>query len=42
LGSDFGSQGEKAREEVAGFLKIVDERAKYYEEKAATRERTLA
>ncbi|HET9876744.1 MAG TPA: acyl-ACP desaturase [Mycobacterium sp.] len=37
--ADFGPQGEKAREEVAGFLSLVDERAKYYEEKAAARDR---
>lgn len=36
--SDFGQEGEKAREEVADFLKLVDERAKYYEEKAAARQ----
>ncbi|HEX7323153.1 MAG TPA: acyl-ACP desaturase [Mycobacterium sp.] len=34
---DFGPEGEKAREEVDGFLKLLDERAKYYEEKAAQR-----
>ncbi|HEX7323069.1 MAG TPA: acyl-ACP desaturase [Mycobacterium sp.] len=37
--SDFGPEGEKAREEVDGFLKLLDERAKYYEEKALERER---
>ncbi|HEU4362978.1 MAG TPA: acyl-ACP desaturase, partial [Mycobacterium sp.] len=35
--SDFGPEGEEAREQVVGFLKIVDERAKHYEEKAAAR-----
>ena len=31
--NDFGSVGEKAREELIGFLGLVDERARYYEEK---------
>lgn len=35
--SDFGPDGEQAREQVIGFLKIVDERARYYEEKSAAR-----
>lgn len=35
--SDFGPEGEKAREEVAQFLAVVEERARYYEEKAAAR-----
>lgn len=39
--SDFGPDGEKARDEVAGFLKLIDERAKYYEEKAAARNSVL-
>jgi acyl-[acyl-carrier protein] desaturase len=37
--SDFGPDGEKARDDLAQFLGAVDERAKYYEEKAADRER---
>jgi len=32
--SDFGPEGEKARTDLAEFLATVDERAKYYEEKA--------
>lgn len=39
---DFGPEGEKARDETAGFLKMVDERAKYYEEKAEARESVSA
>ena len=35
--SDFGPAGEQARTELAGFLDAVDERARYYEEKAARR-----
>ena len=35
--SDFGPVGEKAREELIGFLGLVDERARYYEEKAERR-----
>ena len=35
---DFGPDGEQAREQVIGFLQLVDERAKHYEEKAATRQ----
>lgn len=31
--TDFGPEGEKAREELAQFLGVVDERARYYEEK---------
>jgi acyl-[acyl-carrier-protein] desaturase len=37
--SDFGPEGEKARTELAQFLAAVDERAKYYEEKAEARKR---
>lgn len=32
--TDFGTAGEQAREQIAGFLAMVDERATYYEEKA--------
>ena len=32
--TDFGTAGERAREQIAGFLAMVDERATYYEEKA--------
>ncbi|KAA0114521.1 acyl-ACP desaturase [Mycolicibacterium sp. P9-22] len=35
--SDFGAEGEQARTELAQFLDAVDERARYYEEKAARR-----
>ncbi len=35
--NDFGSVGEKAREELIGFLGLVDERARYYEEKQQQR-----
>jgi len=35
--NDFGPAGEKAREELIGFLGLVDERARYYEEKQASR-----
>ncbi|WP_102143610.1 acyl-ACP desaturase [Mycobacterium hubeiense] len=35
--SDFGPDGEQARETLAQFLAAVDERARYYEEKAAAR-----
>lgn len=35
--SDFGPQGEHARDETAQFLDAVEERAKYYEDKAAAR-----
>ncbi|NDJ89658.1 acyl-ACP desaturase [Mycolicibacter kumamotonensis] len=38
----FGPEGEQAREQVDGFLKMVDERAKYYEEKASARESVLS
>ncbi|OBC01852.1 acyl-ACP desaturase [Mycobacterium sp. 852013-50091_SCH5140682] len=31
--NDFGPQGEQAREELVGFLGLLDERARYYEEK---------
>jgi acyl-[acyl-carrier-protein] desaturase len=31
--NDFGSIGERAREELVGFLALVDERARFYEEK---------
>lgn len=31
--NDFGPAGEKAREELIGFLGLVDERARFYEEK---------
>lgn len=34
---DFGPEGERARQSLAKFLAAVDERAKYYEEKAAMR-----
>jgi acyl-[acyl-carrier-protein] desaturase len=37
--SDFGAEGEKARTDLAQFLATVDERAKYYEEKAEASER---
>jgi acyl-[acyl-carrier-protein] desaturase len=37
--SDFGPEGEKARTDLAQFLAAVDERAKYYEEKADARKR---
>lgn len=40
--NDFGEAGEQAREQVAGFMKMVDERATYYEEKAKARERVSA
>ncbi len=36
--SDFGPDGERARTELAQFLDAVDERARFYEEKAARRE----
>lgn len=35
--NDFGPDGEQARTELAAFLAAVDERARYYEEKAAAR-----
>ena len=35
--SDIGPEGEQARETLVKFLAAVDERAKYYEEKAAAR-----
>ena len=35
--SDFGPAGEQARTELARFLDAVDERARYYEAKAARR-----
>ncbi|WP_445168266.1 acyl-ACP desaturase [Mycolicibacterium sp. Dal123E01] len=35
--TDFGPVGEKAREELIGFLGLVDERARFYEEKAERR-----
>jgi acyl-[acyl-carrier-protein] desaturase len=38
--NDFGPQGEQAREELTGFLQLLDERARYYEEKAARRAAT--
>ncbi|MDH6196561.1 acyl-[acyl-carrier-protein] desaturase [Mycobacterium frederiksbergense] len=31
--TDFGPEGERAREELAQFLDVVDERARFYEEK---------
>jgi acyl-[acyl-carrier-protein] desaturase len=31
--TDFGPEGEKAREELAQFLAVVDERARFYEDK---------
>ncbi len=31
--TDFGPEGEKAREELAQFLDVVDERARFYDEK---------
>jgi acyl-[acyl-carrier-protein] desaturase len=37
--SDFGPEGEKARADLAEFLATVDERAKYYEEKAEASKR---
>jgi acyl-[acyl-carrier-protein] desaturase len=37
--SDFGPEGEQARTELTQFLAAVDERAKYYEEKAEARKR---
>ncbi len=40
--TDFGSDGEQAREEIAQFLTAVDERARHFEEKAAERTRTPA
>lgn len=33
--NDFGSEGERAREQLSGFLGLLDERARFYEEKAA-------
>ncbi|BBY63475.1 acyl-ACP desaturase [Mycolicibacterium helvum] len=33
--NDFGPIGERAREELVGFLGLVDERARFYEEKRA-------
>lgn len=36
--TDFGPAGERARTELAQFLDAVDERARFYEEKAAQRE----
>ncbi|MGL6234217.1 MAG: acyl-ACP desaturase [Segniliparus sp.] len=35
--SDFGAEGEQARDELTRFLGLLDERAKYYEEKALAR-----
>ncbi|MEZ0363318.1 acyl-ACP desaturase [Mycobacterium sp. pUA109] len=35
--TDVGADGEKAREEITDFLAALDERARYYEEKAAAR-----
>jgi acyl-[acyl-carrier-protein] desaturase len=35
--SDFGPEGERARTELTQFLEAVDERARFYEEKAANR-----
>ncbi|EPQ23809.1 fatty acid desaturase [Mycobacteroides abscessus subsp. bolletii CRM-0020] len=35
--ADIGPEGEQARDTLAKFLAAVDERAKYYEEKAASR-----
>ena len=35
--TDFGPVGEKAREELIGFLGMVDDRARFYEEKAQRR-----
>jgi len=40
--NDFGAVGEEAREQVIGFMKMVDERATYYEEKAKARETVSA
>ncbi|OBG41151.1 MULTISPECIES: acyl-ACP desaturase [Mycolicibacter] len=40
--NDFGAVGEEAREQVVGFMKMVDERANYYEEKAKARESVSA
>ncbi|MGV0624775.1 acyl-ACP desaturase [Mycolicibacter minnesotensis] len=39
---DFGALGEQAREQVAGFMTLVDERATFYEEKAKAREHVSA
>lgn len=36
--NDFGPEGERARDEAAQFLGAIDERARYYEDKAATRD----
>jgi acyl-[acyl-carrier-protein] desaturase len=38
----FGPDGEQAREQIDGFLKMVDERATHYEEKAKARESVSA
>ncbi|MGH3562661.1 MAG: acyl-ACP desaturase [Mycobacterium sp.] len=35
--TDFSAEGDKAREEIDGFLAALDERARFYEEKAAAR-----
>jgi acyl-[acyl-carrier-protein] desaturase len=40
--SDFGPEGEKARTDLAQFLAAVDERAKYYQEKAEARKRVAS
>ncbi len=40
--NDFGAVGDEAREQVIGFMKMVDERATYYEEKAKAREAVSA
>jgi len=40
--TDFGPDGEQARTELAQFLAAVDERARFYEEKATARERVTA
>lgn len=40
--TDFGPAGQEALEQVNGFMKMVDERATYYEEKAKAREAVSA
>jgi len=39
---DFGPDGQQARTELAQFLELVDERARFYEEKAAARQKVTA
>ena len=39
---DFGPDGQQARTELARFLELVDERARFYEEKAAARQKVTA